>query len=297
MNGSHVSVLKDEVVELLTDIREGCIVDGTVGQAGHAFEMLQATPPSVRLLAFDRDPQAIRASRERLEPFKDRVRFFQQGYEDLASVLADEGPERVEGILLDLGLSTTQLDSDRGFSFGGESALDMRFDPTGGQTASQVIRTTSERSLASSLKEIGQVPASKRLARVLKERARAGKMDTTADLVQACRSVLGARVRKMDSATLPAMVLRILTNRELDRLDGFLADLPSMVSKGGKVVILSYHSGEDGRVKRAFRALVVERGWTLPYKKGLKPLPDEVAINRRARSARLRVAVRGEEAS
>jgi len=290
-------VLKDEVVELLTDIREGSIVDGTVGQAGHAFDLLQATPESVRLLAFDRDPQAIEASRKKLAPFGNRVRFFQRGYEDLGTVLADEGPEKVDGILLDLGLSTTQLDSDRGFSFGGDSPLDMRFDTTGGPTASQVIRTTSERHLAASLKEVGQVPASKRLARVLKERARSGKMNTTSDLVQACRSVLGARVRKMDSATLPAMVLRILTNRELDRLDGFLADLPAMVSKGGKVVVLSYHSGEDGRVKRAFRALVVERGWTLPYKKGIKPLPDEVSANRRARSARLRVAVRGEDAS
>lgn len=295
MKGIHVSVMTDEVRELMTDISEGWVVDGTVGQAGHAFEILQATPPPVRLLAFDRDPQAIEASEQKLAPFADRVHFFQRGYENLPDVLGELNLDGVDRILLDLGLSTTQLDSDRGFSFDGDAPLDMRFDSGDGPTAAQVIRTISENNLARDLKEIGQVPASRRLARLLKQRSRARTMNTVADLTEACREVLGSRVRKMDSATLPAMVLRILTNRELERLDVFLESLPDLLQVGGKAVIMSYHSGEDGRVKRAFRSLFVQSGWSLPYKKGLKPSPKEVAANRRSRSARLRAVIREEE--
>jgi len=297
VKGIHVSVMTDEVLEVLADIREGWVVDGTVGQAGHALEILRATPPEVRLLAFDRDPQAIEESERKLAPFAKRVRFFQRGYEDLPEVLEQAEIKAVDRILLDLGLSTTQLDSDRGFAFDHDAPLDMQFDPDGGLPAARMIRRISEKTLARDLKELGQVPASRRLARVLKERSRRGAMETVADFVDACREVLGPRVRKMDSATLPAMVVRILTNRELERLDRFLACLPDILSPGGKVAVLSYHSGEDGRVKRAFRSLAVEGGWSLPYKKGLKPSMEEVSRNRRARSARMRVAVREEVGS
>jgi len=293
---THVSVMSSEVVGVLADIESGYVVDGTIGQAGHALEILKSTPESVKMLALDRDPEAIDASRERLAGFDDRVTYLHRGYDDLVRVLDELGIGKVRGILLDLGLSSTQLDSDRGLSFEREAPLDMRFDQTRGLTAAQIVRRTSEKSLARSMREIGQVPSAGRLARRLKEKSRKRHMETTSDLVDLCREVFGPRLRKVSSATLPAMVLRILTNGELERLDRFLSILPDLVADGGVTAILSFHSGEDGRVKWAFRDLASSGGWTVPFKKGLTPSDAEVDENRRARSARLRVLVREGEA-
>ncbi len=291
--GAHTSVMLVEVVEALADLKAGVIVDGTVGVGGHSEALLRPTGAGVRLLALDRDPTAIQAARERLAPFGDRVRFFHRGYEEIADVLGEVGEAFAHRILLDLGLSSAQLESDRGFSVRADALLDMRFDPgKGTETAADILRRLPEGELAARLAEIGQVPAARRLARTLRSRAREGRMRTMDEFRRACHDVLGPRLRRMDSAILPAMVLRILVNRELDRLSAFLRALPRVLAPGGKAAILCFHSGEDRLVKRAFRSLGADSGWFVPFPKGVRPGAAEVRANPRARAARMRLIER-----
>jgi 16S rRNA (cytosine1402-N4)-methyltransferase len=155
-----------------------------------------------------------------------------------------------------------------------------------------VIRETPEPELAARMREYGEFGGAARLARRLKDDARRNRMNTVADFAAACLDILGARVRKMPSAILPAQALRILTNRELDRLDSFLAAVPDVVAPGGRVAAISFHSLEDRRVKRAFQGLARSGAFSLVTRKPMRPSAAEVARNRRARSAHLRVVVR-----
>ncbi len=295
MDGVHVTVLLEEVAVACADIASGWVVDGTVGQGGHAEAILARTPPTVRLLGFDRDPQALEASSRRLAAFGDRFVPVHRGYESVKAVLAEMGVVAADRVVLDLGLSTTQLDSDRGFSFEGDQPLDMRFDPTEGRTAAQAIRETPENELANVLFLFGEVPASRRLARRMKEEARAGRMETTADLVRVCREVLGPNVRKMPSPVLPAQALRILVNREFERLDTFLESIPAILAPRGRVAVISFHSGEDRRVKQAFRSLAATGDFVLPRRKPISPTAEEQRFNRRSRAAHLRILQRAED--
>ncbi len=292
MDGVHVTVLLEEVAAACADLTSGWVVDGTVGQGGHAEAILARTPPAVQLIGLDRDPQALEASSRRLAVFGDRFHPVHRGYDSMREVLDEKGIAMVDLVVLDLGLSTTQLDSDRGFSFEGDQPLDMRFDPTEGRTAAQAIRETSENELAQVLFFFGEVPASRRLARRLKEESRVNRMETTSDLVRVCREVLGPNVRKMPSPVLPAQALRILVNRELERLDGFLASIPTFLAPLGRVSVISFHSGEDRRVKLGFRSLALTREFTLPHRKPQSAGPEEQRRNRRSRAAHLRVIER-----
>lgn len=288
----HESVMVAEVCRALGDIREGLIVDGTVGLGGHAEALLKSTGPRVLLLAFDRDPQALEWATQRLMPFCERVKFFHRGYEELPEVLEGLGGLRADRILLDLGMSSQQLASGRGFSVRENGLLDMRYDPgSQDETAASLLKRIAEDKLGQAFAEIGQVPRPRRLAHTLKQEAAQGRVTTMEQFRQVCHKALGPRTRGMDSAILPAMVLRILVNRELERLSRFLQALPEVVAPGGKVAILSYHSGEDRLVKNAFRNLQ-GRGWSVLYKKGLTPSLEEVRRNPRARSARMRVVAR-----
>lgn len=285
MGVEHVSVMVREVCQVLCTFEEGLIVDGTVGPGGHAEAMLEVTKEGVRLLGMDLDPDALSRAALRLQRFGSRVKLVHRGYEELQEVLEEEGEEKPKAILLDLGMSSVQLASERGFSVQKEGPLDMRFDPTSGPTAAEIIRKMAEDELAHYLKEIGQVPRARMLAKALK----AGPVKTMADFREACRKVLGPRIRDMDSAILPAMVLRILTNRELQRLQRFLASVDSILARGGALAIITYHSGEDRIVKNAFRTLAAKGAFRVPFPKGLKPSEEEVKANPRSRSARLRV--------
>jgi len=298
VDGVHVTVLLEEVAAACTDLASGWVVDGTVGQGGHAEAILARTPPAVRLMGLDRDPQALEASSRRLAAFGDRFVPVHRGYDAMREVLDEAGVEAVDRVVLDLGLSTTQLDSDRGFSFGGgEQPLDMRFDPTEGRTAAEVIHHITEGELANVLFLFGEVPASRRLAKRLKEESRVHRMETTADLVRVCHEVLGQNVRKMPSPVLPAQALRILVNREFERLDTFLSDIPTFLAPGGRIAVISFHSGEDRRVKQAFRTLAASKQFVLPHRKPLSPSAEEQRRNRRSRAAHLRVLERPQEAS
>jgi 16S rRNA (cytosine1402-N4)-methyltransferase len=286
----HVSVMLDEVVEAFANLQSGLLVDGTTGMAGHLYALLQRTPPAVKAIGLDRDPSALQTAGARLLPFGDRVKLIHSGYEDLPAILADLAMGQAAAILLDLGLSSVQLASDRGFSFRPGQPLDMRFDPTSnGPTAADLLRTMPEAELANRLWELAEVPASRRLAKMFKERARAGRMNTTDDFVSACHGVLGPRVRKMASATLPAQALRMMTNGELDRLGRFLEAVPEVLAPNGRLAVIAFHSGEDRMVKQAFRSLAATGAFVLPVRKALKPGQQEILDNRRSRSARLRL--------
>lgn len=289
----HVSVMAEEIISLLAPVPAGVAADGTLGRAGHTRLSLERLGQIRLMLGLDRDGEAIAACREILEPYADRCRLVHRGYEELADVLIELGIDGLVGVILDLGLSSAQLASERGFSFRPGQPLDMRFDGEGDDpTAAELIAHMPEAELAQRLWELAEVPAARRLAKRLKERSRAGRMETTDDLVAACTEVLGPRVRKMASATLPAQALRMMTNRELDRLTRFLDSIPSILAPGGRVVILSFHSREDRLVKMAFRRYAATGAFHMPVRKALRPGPAEVDANRRARSAKCRVLER-----
>ncbi len=286
----HTSVMLDEVVELLCSAAPGCIIDGTVGQGGHSEALLESTPPSTRLVGLDRDPQAVAYSRERLSRFGERFTAVHSGYESAADVAASLGLAPVTGVLLDLGLSSTQLGSSRGFSFSGgdDQPLDMRFDPSDGITAADVIRVTPGHVLADRFRQLAEVPMAGRLARILKEESGKGRMETVGEFVDVCHRVYGVRMRKLPSPTLPAQALRMMVNLELERLTTFFERLDALVAPGGRLVVISFHSGEDRIVKHTMRRLSVTGEWSLPFRKAMVPGAAECERNSRSRCAKLR---------
>ena len=298
----HVSVLAHEVHAYLR-VRSGArYVDGTLGDGGHAERLLEAEP-TLEVLGVDRDSLTLAATAARLSIFGGRFRTYLGNFDELSAALAQAGWDRVDGILLDLGVSSRQLDDPaRGFSFRAGGPLDMRMTPGEGPSAADVLATLDERALAEILWRYGEEPSARRIARaIVAERARRPIIDTSAlaDLV--------ARVARHRGTLHPAtrvfQALRIVVNGELDHLDTFLAHVLAWLRPGARLVIIAYHSLEDRRVKRAFQ------GWTtscrcppalprcacgaracvrLLTRKVVRPSAEEVRENRRARSARLR---------
>lgn len=301
----HEPVMRADVVRLLLPMpRPGLrLVDLTVGLGGHAEALLTAAPPDAELLAIDRDPVALDRARERLGRFGDRVHVVRAPFSTVADAMGSIGWTRADGILADLGVSSMQLDdAQRGFSFQSDAPLDMRMDPTGGESAAELVERLDEAELGALIRELGEERAGRRIARVIK---RSDEAPTTTGALRAAvrRAVGGQRGRKHDPSTLTFQALRIAVNRELDELDSLLAALPDRLTERGRAVILSYHSLEDRRVKRAFAlwakscvcppALPVCQCGGLARAKVLTrrvatPSEDEIAMNSRARSARLR---------
>ena len=306
---AHASVLSREVLEHLAVRDHGVYVDGTLGGAGHATLLLDHLPHAT-LIGIDRDPTALAAAGNRLERFGDRVRTVHGQFGDIARLLADVGP--VHGILLDLGVSSPQLDvAERGFSFARTGPLDMRMDQTRGPTALDLLRDSSVEDLAEVIADYGEERYAKKIARMIKEAIRDERIASTTDLANlVARAIPAAEQRKskIHPATRTFQALRIAVNRELDQLERFLADFPDLLAPGGRCAIISFHSLEDRMVKLRFRDLA----WTssLPPKlaasageriaavcepvtrKAIVAADDEIARNPRARSARLRVCER-----
>jgi 16S rRNA (cytosine1402-N4)-methyltransferase len=295
---AHESVLLDEVIEALCPRPGKVYCDGTAGGGGHLSRIIAA---GANAIGIDRDPVAIEAVRARLPA----VRMVHARYAQMAEVLAGE---KVDGILLDLGVSSPQLDrAERGFSFGKPGPLDMRMDPTRGPTARELIDELTEAELADVIHELGEERYAKRIARMIKE---APPRTTTELAAIAARAIpiIEQRTSKIHPATRTFQALRIAVNQELDELAQFLASFPDLLVPGGRCAIISFHSLEDRLVKNAFRDLT----WTssLPPKlareAGERTLPvvelltkkpiiageAEVARNPRARSAKLRVCER-----
>jgi 16S rRNA (cytosine1402-N4)-methyltransferase len=305
-----MSVLPDEVVAYLSPRPQGTYVDATVGGGGHAERILDASDPGGRLVGIDRDPHAIEAARARLGRFGDRVVLVQGRFGDLDSVMASLGLDEVDGIVVDLGVSSPQLDvADRGFSFSREGPLDMRMDAGSGDgpTALELLETLPTDELERILRELGEERYAARIARALKEAVRAGDVRTTTELARRIAAAMprgASRHDRIDPATRTFQALRIAVNDELGELDRFLAAFPEHLRPGGRCVVISFHSLEDRPVKERFRELewtsrlppdlaaaAGER--TVPVcrvltRKPITPSEQELTRNPRARSAKLR---------
>jgi 16S rRNA (cytosine1402-N4)-methyltransferase len=308
---AHESVLAAEVLEYLAPRDHGVYVDGTLGGAGHAAQILERAPEAT-LIGIDRDPAALARSREVLAGFAGRARLVHGEYSDLAQILVDQGVSRVDGILLDLGVSSPQLDQpERGFSFTRPGPLDMRMDPTSGPTALDLLRETFVDDLADLIASFGEERHAKKIARLIKEALAADRLHTTTELADVIAKAIPAieqRKAKIHPATRTFQALRIAVNAELAQLERFLAGFPDLLAPGGRCAIISFHSLEDRLVKHRFRDLA----WTtslpphLAERAGERVLPvcelvtrkavvasdAEIERNPRARSARLRVCER-----
>jgi 16S rRNA (cytosine1402-N4)-methyltransferase len=313
----HEPVLFSEVLEALEPNRgDGVLVDATVGLGGHAEALLERNP-DVRLVAIDRDPEALERSRQRLSRFGDRVTFVRGRHESLIDILKQLEIATVSGLLADLGVSSMQLDdAARGFSFRFEGPLDMRMAGTGdeGRSAADLVNRLDEYELTTIIRNYGEEPMARRIARAIVAARDEEPITTTTRLTEVIRSVKKSRPHDIDPSTLTFQALRIATNEELigldrfvDDLDRFVDDAVSVLETGARVAVISFHSLEDRIVKRAFRRL--EGECTCPPNMpvcgcGAKALvriltgrpvtasEEELQRNPRSRSAKLRVAER-----
>jgi 16S rRNA (cytosine1402-N4)-methyltransferase len=293
-DAGHASVLLREALELLAVRPGGLWVDGTVGLGGHAEAILRATSPDGRLVGTDRDGETLVRARERLAEFGDRARLVQSDFREVPRHL---GGEPADGILLDLGISSAQLDDpERGFSFQAEGPLDMRLDRAARTTAEDLVNGLPERDLADLIYEYGEETASRRIARAIAREREREPIRTTTRLADVVRRAAGRSRRPgLHPATRTFQALRIRVNRETDGLAEALAALAGCLKPGGRLAVIAFHSLEDRPVKQTFRALH-GRGYHELVKKPLRPAEDETRANPRARSARLRALAREEAA-
>ncbi|MCP4447495.1 MAG: 16S rRNA (cytosine(1402)-N(4))-methyltransferase RsmH [Myxococcales bacterium] len=304
----HISVLPGETMEQLQPRSGGIYCDGTLGAGGHTWQLLAASAPDGRVVGVDRDQLAQRTAKERLGADADRVDFVHGSFEDMDKHLAGLGIEKVDGILLDLGVSSMQLDRrERGFSFGKEGPVDMRMDPSQGETALELIERLPEAELARVVWEYGEERLSRRIAKRLKNDAADNKLTSTlvlADSVSACIPAKLKHKSRIHPATRTFQALRIAVNRELEQLERFLEIFVDLLAPGGRCAIISFHSLEDRMVKRCFRELAKTSNLPpdLARKAGERVHPiclpitrkpiiateEEIQNNARSRSAKLR---------
>ena len=298
----HESVLLKEIVEFLRPNRsDGTLVDATVGLGGHA-EALLTRYPATRLIAIDRDPRALEVARDRLRKFEERVTFVQGRHERLIDILKQSKIDAASGVLADLGVSSMQLDdASRGFSFRFDAPLDMRMGPDSA-SAADLVNTLEESELRKILRDYGEEPMAKRIARAIVE---ARPLATTTQLADVIRSVKRSKPNDIDPSTLTFQALRIAANEELVGLDQFVTDAVEVLESGARIAVIAFHSLEDRIIKRALRRLEGECICppNLPVcgcgakdvvkiltKRPVTASEDEVKRNPRSRSAKLRVA-------
>jgi 16S rRNA (cytosine1402-N4)-methyltransferase len=311
MKEGHLPVLVEEVMSTLAPAPGSLQIDATVGGGGHTERILEATDPDGRLLGLDADGAAIARVGQRLARFGDRLVLRQANFRELGAVAPEAGFSAADGCLFDLGLSSFQLaDTGRGFSFRTEGALDMRFDPSRGVPASELIATLDAAELTALFRRYGEEPFAPRIARAIVEARRTAPISTAqelADVVERAAPRAPRGRRPIHPATRVFQALRIAVNEELEALEEGLAAAVEVLRPGGRLVVLSYHSLEDRIVKRFFQA--ERRGCVCPpelpvcvcgrnprlrlvTRRSVTPSKDEIATNPRARSARLRAAER-----
>ena len=285
----HVPVLGDEVVTWLRPSAGQTFVDGTLGGGGHTRLLASAVGHSGQVIALDRDPIALERAEQELRGLP--VRAVQANYGDLPEVLAGLGVEAVDGILLDLGLSSDQLaDPDRGFSFHSTGPLDLRFDTSRGEPAWRLLERLSGEHLADLIYQYGEERYSRKIARRIVEERRKTPIKSAADLAGLLRrTVPRSRHERIDPATRTFQALRIAVNDELKWLEVALRRLPDCLRPGGRLAVISFHSLEDRRVKEAFRS---DDRLEVVTRRPVRPSEQEIAENPRSRSAKLRVAER-----
>jgi 16S rRNA (cytosine1402-N4)-methyltransferase len=287
----HVPVLAEEVISALRPAAGQVLVDGTMGGGGHTRLLADAVEPTGSVLALDRDPVAVAQA---AILFQGRpLRLLHANYSDLPEVLANYGIDRVDGILLDLGLSSDQLaDPQRGFSFNSIGPLDLRFDPARGEPAWKLLERLSAEHLADLIYRYGEERHSRRIARQIVGLRRAAPIRTAADLARIVRkSVPRSRDERIDPATRTFQAFRIAVNEELKWLEVALRRMPDCLRVGGRMAVISFHSLEDRLVKEAFRD---DTRLTVITRRPIRPTDAEIVANPRSRSAKLRVAERRE---
>jgi 16S rRNA (cytosine1402-N4)-methyltransferase len=283
----HLPVLAEETLRLLDPQPGETWVDCTTGGGGHARLIAEKVGPTGRLIGLDQDPTMLALARTTLNGLP--ATLIHANFDQLAEVLRNQGVGKVDGVLADIGFSSDQMnDPTRGLSFKADGPLDMRLDPTAGATAADLVNTMSEQALADVFYEYGEERKSRWVAKRIVERRKAKPFETTAELADVVRSCV-PRSGNIDPATRVFQALRIAVNDELGVLERLLAVLPAVLKPGGRAGIISFHSLEDRRVKQAFRKPDV---WQVKTKKPVEAGDTEVARNPRARSAKLRVAVR-----
>jgi 16S rRNA (cytosine1402-N4)-methyltransferase len=303
----HKPVLLKEVVQHLRCTPGKCFVDGTVGGGGHARAILEKTAPDGLLIGVDWDENALEQARINLEPFGERLILIRDNFAEMGSVLTKLQLPAVDGILLDLGLSSFQVDSaERGFSFGRPGPLDMRMDTRTTTTAAQLVNTMPEAELAELLFRFGEERWSKKIARAISRTRSEAPIDTTTRLAEVVTGAIppSKRSHLRHPATRTFQALRLVVNHELDNLSNFLRSALTWLRPGGRLAIISFHSLEDRLVKQRFaywakscrcpanlpvcrcEGVPLAR---LPFKKPISPNPEELRVNPRARSGRLRV--------
>jgi 16S rRNA (cytosine1402-N4)-methyltransferase len=285
----HIPVMPREVLEYLAPKPGETIVDGTLGGAGHTRMIAQAVGDTGQVISLDRDLRAIDEAALILRGLP--IKLVHSNYCELRSVLKQLDIPAVDGVLLDLGLSSDQLaDRERGFSFESDGDLDLRFDVTEGEPAYRLLERMRETELADLIYQYGEERYSRRIARRIVETRREKPIRTAAELAQLVRRcVPRSPHEKIDPATRTFQALRIAVNDELGSLDRLLRDLPDLLKPGGRAVIISFHSLEDRRVKEAFRA---DSRYEVLTKKPILAGAVELVDNPRSRSAKLRAALR-----
>ena len=307
MTFEHKSVLLEETVDSLDIKPDGIYVDGTLGGGGHAYEVCSRLSDKGRLIGIDQDADAIKAASERLAPFGDKVTIVRSNYENIASVLSELGIEKVDGIYLDLGVSSYQLDTvERGFTYREDAPLDMRMDQRNTQTAADIVNTYSEMDLFRIIRDYGEDRFAKNIAKHI-VRARAEKpFETTGELIEVIKAAIPAKVRATGGhpAKRTFQALRIELNHELDVLNRSIDTMIDLLNPGGRLSIITFHSLEDRIVKTRFKnnenPCICPPGFpvcmcgkkskgSVVTRKPIVPSEQEIEENKRSKSSKLRV--------
>ena len=306
----HIPVLLNEIIDILSPDSEGIYVDGTIGLGGHASAILDASAPDGRVIGIDLDPHALELTSNRLGNRDNRLTLVHDNFRDLDQILTQNSVSAVDGILLDLGVSSMQLNTpDRGFSFLHSGQLDMRMNPNQRISALKIVNETKTDQLANIIYEFGEERWSRRIARAIDKARRTSKIMTTQQLAETILSAVPRKKRyqRIHPATRTFQALRIAVNQELESLDIVLNHAIAALKSGGKLCVISFHSLEDRIVKRRFQELAkpsndfsIESAHQnlLPppieivTKRPITASEEEIAKNPRARSAKLRVCIK-----
>ena len=293
---NHIPVMLEEFMEFLNPKENDVMVDGTLGLGGHAEAILKRIGPRGRLVGIDKDQRSLDTAKERLRPYVEQTYFVQGDFRDLDTILSELGITKVNGILLDLGISSAHLgDPQRGFSFQAQGPLDMRMDQSNPVSAFELVNSLPEKELAVILRDYGEERWHNRIARTIVRQRAMRPIETTADLrevvLKAVPSPRG-RGERIHPATRTFQAVRIAVNRELESIAVVLKKCVDLLAPGGRIAVIAFHSLEDRIVKQQFRDWARDGKVKLVVKKPLRPGEKECQENPRARSARLRIAER-----